>query len=135
MSNHSFLFTSYEIRQGLKAPAIQSGKKIVDIFAAHRVLDPILLFTFRPAFNDPTGLASEVRTIPKVSDDYVFRLGGELVAGQFSSIGLQGQPVMRMLTRTGKTSHGICGNWTSRYNLAMKTWCGRSLLLWLGHPA
>ena len=81
--------------QSLEPTAIQGGEKVIDILAAHHVVDPVFLLAFGTSFNDPPGLAGDVRTVPGVPDNDLFRLGGELVAGQFSGIRLHGQPVVR----------------------------------------
>ena len=67
--------------QSLEPPTIHGCKKVVHILATHRVVDPIFLFSFRSLFDDPPGLAGDIRTVPRVSDNNFCRSGGRAFYG------------------------------------------------------
>ena len=98
--------------QSLEPTAIQGGKEVVDILAPHHVVYPVFLLAFGASFNDPAGLAGDVRTVPRVSDNDVFRLRGELARGPIQRYTAAWPARDAKVPTTGRISRGICGNLT-----------------------
>ena len=76
----SLLIHVVRYRQSLKSAPLHGGKEVIDILAAHCVIDPILLLAFGTSFNNPPSVARDISSVPRVSNNDLFRLRRELVA-------------------------------------------------------
>ena len=102
--------------QSLEPTAIHGREKVIDILTAHCVIYPVFLLASGTSFNDPTDLAGGIRTVPGVPDNNLFRLGGELVACQFSGIRLHCQPVVRRCPQLVEFLVALAATYRSRVN-------------------
>ena len=108
-------------RQGLQAPALKLGKKIINVFAAKHLSNCVVVLAVRASLAHKTLPRPTIGAVNPPAGFNAFILRGQLRANRGICIGLHGQPVAGCgpegikffvaalaALRTGKSVRGIC---------------------------